>query len=78
MALTLAAKYGEKELLKGLAQQITGQPVVQNESKADLQESDNIKGMKRPEHSIVEKARTESHNASQPEGGEVIKEREGK
>lgn len=79
LALTLAAKYGENGLVQGLAQQVTGHPATpQGAGKADteMQESDSIKGIKRPEHSVVEKARAQSNNASQPEGGEVIKERD--
>lgn len=78
LALTLAAKYGEIGLVQGLAQQVTGQPTVQGGGNTDIKEGDNIKDMKKPEHGVVENARKESHNASQPEGGEVIKEREGK
>ena len=78
LALTLAAKYGENGLVQGLAQQVTGQPVAQGGGSADLVESDNIKGLERPEHSVVEKARETSNNASQPDGGKVIKEREKK
>lgn len=78
LALTLAAKYGENGLVQGLAQQVTGQSPMQSGENADMQESDNVKGMKMSEHGIVENAREQSNNASQPEGGKVIKEREEK
>ena len=41
----------------------------------NLMESDNIAGVAKKEHGIVENARERSQNASQPEGGAVIKER---
>ena len=79
LALTLAAKYGENGLVQGLAQQVTGQlPKQEGENNPQMAESDSIKGMKTPEHKIVENAREQSNNASQPEGGEVIKERDKK
>lgn len=40
-----------------------------------LPESDNISGIKRKEHGIVSNARERSQNASQPDGGEVVKEK---
>lgn len=79
LALTLAAKYGENGLVQGLAQQVTGQITMQEGStNPKMAESDSIKGMKMPEHPVVENAREQSNNASQPQGGEVIKEREEK
>ena len=39
-----------------------------------IMESDNISGMKKKEHGVVEKAREQSNQASQPEGGKVVSE----
>ncbi len=80
LALTLAAKYGENGLVNGLAQQVTGQNfAAQGQKNSDIKESDNAAGgIKQPEHKIVENAREQSNNASQPEGGKVIGEREEK
>ena len=40
-----------------------------------MMESDNIAGIPRKEHGIVSNAREKSQNASQPGGGDVVKER---
>ena len=40
-----------------------------------MMESDNIAGIPRKEHGIVSKAREKSQNASQPDGGKVVKEK---
>ena len=40
-----------------------------------MMESDNIAGIPRKEHGIVSNAREKSQNASQPDGGEVVKEK---
>ena len=40
-----------------------------------MMESDNIAGIPRKEHGIVSNAREKSQNASQPDGGKVVKEK---
>ena len=40
-----------------------------------MMESDNIAGIPSKEHGLVSKAREKSQNASQPDGGKVVKEK---
>lgn len=82
LALTLAAK-AAPEMVEGLSQDIIATmggnaPVSPDNAPVDLQESNNMTGgVDAKEHPVVEKAREQSLNASQPDGGEVTKEAKG-
>lgn len=61
LALSLAQEAGRSDMVKGLASQITGQPISafnQNEgASAGLPQSDNISGIESEEHTRVKNAR---------------------
>ena len=42
---------------------------------AKVPEGDNVEGLKRDEHAVVENAREQSNQASQPDGGKVVADR---
>ena len=72
-AMNLAAKYGDQmalSQLNGIISRTGGQmPAVQGaqpEEKPEIAESDELGGMKKKEHALVEKSRQRSQQASQP------------
>lgn len=72
-AVNLAAKYGDQmalSQLQGIVSSTGGQmPAVQGaqpEEKPEITESDELGGMKKKEHALVEKSRQRSQQASQP------------
>ena len=72
-AVNLAAKYGDQmalSQLNGIISRTGGQmPAVQGaqpEGKPEIAESDELGGMKKKEHALVEKSRQRSQQASQP------------
>lgn len=72
-ALNLAAKYGDQmalSQLNGIISRTGGKmPAVQGaqpEGKPEIAESDELGGMKKKEHALVEKSRQRSQQASQP------------
>ena len=83
LSLTLA-QIARPEIVPDLSQAVIqtmgGSPVAMGGASmsadpTQLPESDNVSGLKKGEHAIVEKARERSAESSQPDGGRVIKER---
>lgn len=73
LAQTAAPQYVEKIAMD---MQTMGMAAPQMGGTApQMMESDNIAGIKQKEHGIVRNAREQAQNASQPEGGTVVKER---
>ncbi len=82
MALALAQKY-EPALVAGLASDITGDPSLSASAPADsgstnIVENDSIDGLQKDEIAQVSNARERSQEASRPDGGRVIAERDKK
>ena len=77
MALMLAS-VARPDMVQGISQDImatmgaSGGAVPTGGVSAKMPESDNIAGVKQPEHPVVEKARARSGAASQPGGGNTI------
>jgi hypothetical protein len=82
MALALAQKY-EPALVAGLASDITGDPSLSASApvaggSTNITEQDSISGLQKDEIAQVSNAREKSQEASQPDGGRVIAERDKK
>ena len=80
LALTLAAK-AAPDMVQGLSQDIMqtmGGGAAMGGANAQIMQSDNIKGLGGNEPANVEKARSRSNDASQPDGGKVTAKKEGK
>ena len=80
LALTLAAK-AAPDMVQGLSQDIMqtmGGGAAMGGASAQIMQSDNIKGLGGNEPANVEKARSRSSDASQPDGGKVTAKKEGK
>ena len=76
LALSLAAE-AAPDMVPGLSQDImqtVGGEAAALAQAAPVPESDPIKGIQKKEHAFVERARANSNEASQPEGGKVIGE----
>ena len=74
LAISLAAK-AAPEMVQGLSQDIMqtmgGGAVTGSPAPVKMTESDNVSGMDKKEHAIVENAREKSNEASQPDSGRV-------
>ena len=74
LAITLAAK-AAPELVQGLSQDIMqtmgGGGAAVAPAPVNMAESDNVSGLNKKEHAVVENARERSNEASQPDGGKV-------
>ena len=80
LALTLAAK-AAPDMVQGLSQDIMqtmGSGAAMGGASSQIMQSDNIKGLGGNEPANVEKARSRSSEASQPDGGKVTAKKEGK
>lgn len=78
LALALAQKY-QPELVQGLAQDAMGgasSAVRSSGGKTSLPEIDHMEGIEKQETTRVQNARAQSQQASQPEGGRVIAQRD--
>ena len=80
LALTLAVK-AAPDMVQGLSQDIMqtmGGGAAMGGASSQIMQSDNIKGLGGNEPANVEKARSRSSEASQPDGGKVTAKKEGK
>lgn len=76
MALMLCQQY-RPEMVMGISadiQQTLGVATPVGGGNVQMAETDALGGLKKKEHAIVENAREKSNNASQPDGGKVVKE----
>ena len=71
MAKALDPKAAE-QIGMDIMQFMGGGAVPMGGGKAEITESDNVAGINKKEHGIVENARSRSNEASQPDGGKVI------
>ena len=77
LALQLAPPEQQQQIANDINATLGGQvPAGMLTSKPEsIMESDNVSGMKKEEHAIVENARAQSNQASQPDGGKVVAEK---
>jgi hypothetical protein len=74
LAQKAAPQYVEQIATDLQALGVPAMPKAAGRVDPNLSQSDNVEGVQRKEHGIVENARERAQNAGQPEGGRVVKE----
>ena len=75
MAFQFAPKQYKQQIYQDMVAMNGGQPIAGVSAPVSMPESDAIAGIDRDEHAVVEKARAQANQASQPEGGKVVASR---
>ena len=75
MAFQFAPTQYKQQIYQDMVAMNGGQPIAGISAPVSMPESDAIAGIDRDEHAVVEKARAQANQASQPEGGKVVASR---
>lgn len=72
MAFQFAPAPYKQQIYQDMTMMNGGQPPAMGSAPVSMPKSDAIAGIDRGEHAVVEKARAQSNQASQPDGGKVV------
>ena len=71
-ALQFAPPEMKQKVANDISMTLGGKPISVPEDPVKMANADNVSGVEKKEHAIVENARDKSNNASQPDGGKVV------